>query len=81
MVLFPMQSHDFFEDFLFDGRQLHFPKASSMGFRNVNKELVTLVDVTSDGGALDGTSHLIALVGLTHVFAVTGAQGLDLADL
>ena len=62
MVLFPMQSHDFFENFLFNRRQFHFPEPSCVRLRDVNKKFVAFVDVTPNGWTLDGAGHFIALV-------------------
>ena len=52
-----------------------------MRFRDVDKELVAFVDVTTDRWTLDGAGDLIALVRFTDVFAVAGPQGLHLTDL
>ena len=61
MVLFSMQAHDFFENFLFNGRQLHFSEASGMRFRHVHKEFIALLDVPSDRWSLDRAGDLVAL--------------------
>ena len=55
-----MQAHDFFENFLFNGRQLHFSEASGMRFRHVHKEFIALLDVPSDRWSLDRAGDLVA---------------------
>ena len=80
MILFSMQAHDFFENFLFNGRQLHFSEASSMRFRHVHKEFIALLDVPSDRWTLDCAGDLVALVCFSDVFAVPRSKGFHLPN-